>query len=86
VPYLAKILAMYKDIHGKFKVLVHLVACKTMTNIDGPYGDSRLVATTVWNSTIEAETQTCILSLLKTLLSALWHMNLLNIKSHLFRE
>jgi hypothetical protein len=43
VPYLAKVLAMYKDIDGKFKVLVHSVAYKTVTNIEGPYGDSRLV-------------------------------------------
>jgi hypothetical protein len=43
VPYLAKVLAVYKDIHGKFKVLVHSVAYKTMTNVEGLYGDSRLV-------------------------------------------
>jgi hypothetical protein len=36
VPYLAKVLAMYEDIHGKFKVLVHLVAYKTLTNVEGP--------------------------------------------------
>jgi hypothetical protein len=43
VPYPAKVLAMYEDIDGKFKVLVHSVAYKTTTNIEGPYGDSRLV-------------------------------------------
>jgi hypothetical protein len=43
VPYLAKVLAMYENINGKFKVLVHSVAYKTMTNVKGPYGDSRLV-------------------------------------------
>jgi hypothetical protein len=34
---------MYKDIDVEFKVLVHLVAYKTDTNIEGPYSDSRLV-------------------------------------------
>ena len=43
VPYPAKVLAMYEDIHGKFKVLVHSVAYKTTTNVEGPHGDSRLV-------------------------------------------
>jgi hypothetical protein len=45
-----------------------------------------LSATTDWNSMIEAETQTCILCLSKTLLSALWRTNLFNIKSPSFRE
>jgi hypothetical protein len=43
VPYPAKVLAMYEDINGKFKVLVHSVAYKTATNVEGPYGDSGLV-------------------------------------------
>jgi hypothetical protein len=43
VPYPAKILAMYEDINGEFKVLVHSVEYKTDRNVEGPYGDSRLV-------------------------------------------
>jgi hypothetical protein len=43
VPYPAKVLAMYEDIDGKFKVLIRLVAYKTTTNVEGLYGDSRLV-------------------------------------------
>jgi hypothetical protein len=43
VPYPAKVLAMYEDIDGKFKVLIYSVAYKTATNVEGPYGDSRLV-------------------------------------------
>jgi hypothetical protein len=39
-PYLAKVLAMYEDIDGNLKVLVHLVAYKTTMNVEGPYGDS----------------------------------------------
>jgi hypothetical protein len=38
VPYPAKVLAMYEDIDGEFKVLVHSVAYKTDTNVEGPYG------------------------------------------------
>jgi hypothetical protein len=43
VPYPAKILAMYEDINGEFKVLVHSVEYKTDRNVEGAYGDSRLV-------------------------------------------
>jgi hypothetical protein len=42
-PYPAKVLAMFKDIEGNFKVLVHLVAYKTTRKVEGPHGDSRLV-------------------------------------------
>jgi hypothetical protein len=40
VPYLAKILPMYEDINGEFKVLIHSVEYKTDRNIKGPYSDS----------------------------------------------
>jgi hypothetical protein len=42
-PYPAKVLAIYKDIEGNFKVLVHLVAYKTTSKVEGPHGDCRLV-------------------------------------------
>lgn len=42
--YPAKVLALYEDsITGKMKALVHATAYKLGTNIEGPYGDSRLV-------------------------------------------
>jgi hypothetical protein len=42
-PYPAKVLAMYEDIEGNFKVLVHSVAYKTTREVEGPHGDSRLI-------------------------------------------
>jgi hypothetical protein len=39
-PYPAKVLAMYEDIEGNFKVLVHSVAYKTTRKVEGPQGDS----------------------------------------------
>jgi hypothetical protein len=42
-PYPAKVLAMYEDIEGNFKVLVHSVAYKTTRKVEGPHGDSRLI-------------------------------------------
>jgi hypothetical protein len=42
--YPAKVLALYKDsIDGNLKALVHAAAYKTERNIEGPYGDSRLI-------------------------------------------
>jgi hypothetical protein len=43
VPYPTKILAMYEDVNEEFKVLIHSVEHKTDRNVEGPYGDSRLV-------------------------------------------
>jgi hypothetical protein len=42
-PYPAKVLAMYEDIEGNFKVLVHSVAYKTTRKVEGPHRDSHLV-------------------------------------------
>jgi hypothetical protein len=42
--YPAKVLALYEDsINGNLKALVHAAACKTERNVEGPYGDSRLI-------------------------------------------
>jgi hypothetical protein len=38
-----KVLAMYEDNEGTLKKLVHSVEYKTATNVEGPFGDSRLV-------------------------------------------
>ena len=39
----AKVLALYEDIHGQFKALVHATEYKLTRNPEGPFGDSRLV-------------------------------------------
>ena len=41
--YPAKVLALYEDSEGTLKALVHSVEYKTATNVEGPFGDSRLV-------------------------------------------
>jgi hypothetical protein len=41
--YPGKVLALYEDNEGTLKVLVHSVEHKTATNVEGPFGDSRLV-------------------------------------------
>jgi len=43
VKYPSKVLALYEDIDGAFKALVHSTAYKTDSAIEGPYGDTRLV-------------------------------------------
>jgi hypothetical protein len=41
--YLAKILALYEDVEGNLKALVHLVEYKTARGIEGTFSNSRLV-------------------------------------------
>jgi len=41
--YPAKVLALYEDLDGNFKALVHSAHFKLPSNPEGPYGDSRLV-------------------------------------------
>jgi hypothetical protein len=43
IVYPRKVLALYEDSEGILKVLVHSVEYKTATNVEGPFGDSRLV-------------------------------------------
>jgi hypothetical protein len=43
ITYPRKVLALYEDNEGTLKVLVHSVEYKAATNIEGPFGDSRLV-------------------------------------------
>jgi hypothetical protein len=38
-----KVLTLYEDCEGTFKVLVHSVGYKTAMNVEGPFGDSCLV-------------------------------------------
>jgi hypothetical protein len=37
------VLALYEDNEGTLKTLVHSVEYKTATNVEGTFGDSRLV-------------------------------------------
>jgi hypothetical protein len=39
----AKVLALYEDLYGNLKALVHSVCYKMATNKEGPFGDSRLI-------------------------------------------
>ena len=42
-PYPAKVLALYEDSEGTLKALVHSVEEKKGRNVEGPFGDSRLI-------------------------------------------
>lgn len=41
--YPCKVLALYEGIDGKLMAFVHSVEYKTATNVESPFGDSRLV-------------------------------------------
>jgi hypothetical protein len=41
--YPRKVLTLYEDSKGTLKALVHSVEYKTATNVEGSFGDSRLV-------------------------------------------
>ena len=43
VVYPGKVLALYEDLDGKFKALIHSTDYKTPNKVEGPFGDSRLV-------------------------------------------
>jgi hypothetical protein len=43
IVYPRMVLALYEDSEGTLKALVYSVEYKTATNIEGPFGDSRLV-------------------------------------------
>ena len=41
--YPGKVLALYEDLDGVFKALIHSTDYKTTNKVEGPFGDSRLV-------------------------------------------
>jgi hypothetical protein len=41
--YPGKVLALYEDLDGAFKALIHSMDYKTPNKVEGPFGDSRLV-------------------------------------------